>query len=73
MLCGVNGLRVLLDGDAMEEAQVTVRSGELTICGDSLRDARELQIEFAQTGFYQVNLYNEAGIPAKPFLLKLHR
>ena len=73
VLCGVNGLRVLLDGNAMEEAQITVRSGELTICGDSLRDARELQLEFAQTGFYQVNLYNEAGIPAKPFLLKLHR
>lgn len=71
ILSGVNGLKVLADGKILVKAVCRTEENRLLIRADELQDAKELCVEFAQTGFYQVNLYNEAEIPAKPFTVKL--
>ena len=76
ILGGVNGLEVLADGKPVEDADVSVKEDSenhatLLIQSDALKNAETIQINFAQTAFYQINLYNEAGIPAMPFKLFL--
>ena len=68
ILGGVNGLRVLADGKPLAEAVCTAQRGLLSITAPQLHTAARIEVEFAQTGFYQVNLYNAANLPAEPFL-----
>ena len=71
VLGGVNGLRVLVDGKELSEAECSVSYASVLIRSAVFRNAQTVRIEFAQTGFYQVNLFNGAGIPAKPFILEI--
>lgn len=32
---------------------------------------KKIEVRFAQTPYYQVNLYNESGLPAFPFVLEI--
>lgn len=71
VLSGVNGLRVLADGEEISDAECSVSFASLVIRSDCFRHAERIRIEFAQTAFYQVNLLNAAGIPAKPFIMEI--
>lgn len=71
VLGGVGGLRVLADGTAVEDAACTVEDGELVIRCPAFASVAQVCIEFAQTPFYQVNVFNRAGIPVKPFRLQV--
>lgn len=69
VLGGVCGLEVTADGRKISEAECSVEHDRLQIRSDELRNARSVQIRFAQTPFYQVNLYNSEENPALPFEL----
>lgn len=71
VLGGVNGLRVLSDGKELGDAECGISHDCLLIRAPELQTAGQIRVEFAQTGFYRVNLFNSAGIPAKPFVLEL--
>lgn len=68
ILGGVNGLQVLMDGKALPDAVCTAKGTKLIITAPGLRSAERIEVRFAWTGFYEVNLYNDAGLPAEPFL-----
>lgn len=70
VLDGVNGLKVLVDEKVLVKATCSTEEDWLLISSEDLYKAKEICVEFAQTGFYQVNLYNGAGIPVKPFRRK---
>lgn len=69
ILDGVNGLEVFADGEALSDAVCTAEESHLTITAPALANAGRIEVRFAQTGFYQVNLYNEAHLPVEPFRL----
>lgn len=69
-----------VEGDHIRELQVSGRYSlfdqdayRIRALGDKVliefadRPCDDVKIEFAGTPYYQVNLYNEAGIPVKPF------
>ena len=63
----VNALEIRSDGKKLDDAKYRIQ-----IDGNRLRilfenDPGSLRILFARTPWYEVNLYNEAGIPALPF------
>lgn len=72
------GLRVV--GDALAWLDVLADGAEAAYAaearGDELRvvlddaDATDVELRFAQTGWYCINLVNSAGIPALPFVAR---
>lgn len=63
----INALQLIASGSPLpEESYRTELSGNTVRI--RLSEAREVsEIRFAQTPYYEINLYNEAGIPALPF------
>lgn len=64
---GVNGLQVLVDGKEVSDVAVSVDGDVLVLKSAVFANAAEVQVKYAKTGFYQLNLFNKAGIPVRPF------
>lgn len=71
VLDGINGLQVIVDEKIMEDATCRIVNEQLWIQSKELVDVKNVVIQFAQTSFYQVNIYNGSHIPVKPFMLSL--
>lgn len=69
VLDGVNGLKVIAGDEELIEVQCSVENNQLIIKSEKIADAENIEVQFAQTAFYQVNLYNRADVPVKPFIL----
>jgi sialate O-acetylesterase len=63
-----NELRVSLERKEDGEAEKSLPPE--TLAGHGL-DGQTVEVRFAQTPYYQVNLYNESGLPVFPFVLEI--
>ena len=61
----VEGLHVFAEEE--EKAYTFAIEGNKLILNVEQAEEEPLQVKFARTPWYQVNLYNSAGIPAIPF------
>lgn len=68
---GICGLEILADGVPVSNVRCRAVDSALILQGDSLRNVEKLSVRLAQTPFYRVNLCNDAGIPAVPFVIDL--
>ena len=64
----LGGLRIFQNGQElkMEKMKATARKNHVIVTGAEIRSSVPTQVRLAQTGWYLVNLYNSAGIPARP-------
>lgn len=64
----LDGLRIFQDDRELEASGLSVqaRNAQVIVTGQAIRSGSKTRLELAQTGWYQVNLYNSAGIPARP-------
>jgi sialate O-acetylesterase len=58
---------IVRQGECMREIQKYEIDTKVTLTLESLSE-EPLEILFAQEGYCEVNLFNEAGLPVKPFL-----
>lgn len=67
----VNALEAFADRLPVSPLRITVRGNRLSLTSDTFFSAKEIEIKLAWCAYCQVNLYNSAGLPAKPFAVKL--
>lgn len=62
------GLQVFQNGEELDAEQLRVKAegNQVTVFGESIHIGVSTQVKVAKTGWYLVNLYNSAGIPARP-------
>ena len=63
----LGGLAITIDGEPVdiEPVRAFARGDTVTITGPDLRPG-EICVELGCTGWYRINLYNSAGLPARP-------
>ncbi len=63
----MESMEILEDGQPVSLFRVIVSNDTVVLQSESFRTAKSLQIRFAWRNFAEVNLYNSAALPAKPF------
>lgn len=71
---GLGGLRILCDDKYMDVERVTASAfGDTVILeGVTLSSEKDARVELGCTGWYRINLYNSAGLPARPSKVSVH-
>lgn len=66
----IEAMVITADGKKIENYLHKVCKNEIIISFDGAEGAKDIEISFATAPYYQVNLYNKAGISALPFEMK---
>ncbi|MBR6532077.1 MAG: hypothetical protein IKT61_06210 [Clostridia bacterium] len=68
---GLNDIRLFSEDGRVKINSCKVNGNTLTLKTENAKAKKTLRIEFAWTPYHEVNLYNEADLPAKPFKLNI--
>jgi len=69
VLGGINGLEIIVDNMPLNDAICEVDGDKLIVKSNAIQANKTIQVKFAKSPFYKVNLYNRERIPAFPFVL----
>lgn len=63
----LNGLQLLVNHQVVTPSEIMVNNNTLSVFAPQLKDAVTIEVRFLIKDFVEANLYNSAGLPAKPF------
>lgn len=63
----INALEITVDDNPIRTQHAIAEKDTLIIKSDSIKISSRVKVSFAWTGYCEVNLYNSAGLSAKPF------
>lgn len=63
----LNAISIEVNGSKLKQSKVSVQGEMLNIRAEEIRKDANVKILYAWTGYCEVNLYNSAGLSAKPF------
>lgn len=63
----LNAINIKLNGKSIKHSKISVKGNVLRIDSGIIQKNAKLRVEFAWQGYCEVNLYNSAGLSAKPF------
>ncbi|MGB4595794.1 MAG: sialate O-acetylesterase [Anaerolineaceae bacterium] len=63
----LESLEVFGDGKEVKPSRISVAEGKVTFQAEGILSAKELEVCYAHRNYAKINLYNSAGLPAKPF------
>jgi sialate O-acetylesterase len=66
----INSLELFIDGERIEDYTAEADGSLLRIYSPHINEKSSIELRFAWEDFCVDNLYNSAGIPAKPFVLR---
>jgi sialate O-acetylesterase len=66
----INALELYVDGGSVDEFTASVDGSKVRIDSPYITGEANVEVRFAWVDYCVVNLYNSAGLPAKPFVLK---
>lgn len=71
----LGGLKVFQDGNELDQTILHAKAekNKVIISGSYINPEAEMKIVLAETGWYQVNLYNSADIPARPRTISVRK
>lgn len=64
-------LKVSVDGENVKAKQTIVEKNRIILCAPSFSKDSKICVEYAENDFCEVNLYNSAGLPIKPFTRRI--
>lgn len=63
----ISALQLYINGKECRRYEAAAAGDTVKITSAAITDAARISVSFAWTGFCKVDLYNSAGLPAKPF------
>lgn len=67
----LNAMKIISEDGPVKMKSCAIDGDVLTLRTDSAGEKKHLRVEYAWTPYHEVNLYNEGGLPAKPFKLEI--
>jgi len=65
----INAVELYIDGKPEDDYTAKAEGSQLLIKNPRITENTKVELRFAWVGYCEVNLYNSAGLPAKPFVL----
>lgn len=66
----VNGLSVIVDDQKIKDVKCEIENDQMIMKSDLFEKGKKIRVEFANIGFYKVNIFNKSEIPVKPFVME---